>query len=555
MPTPQVSTRRMPHRAAPASQVAGAAGVWPDAPGVDADDATPGWARRLPLLVAGLALAAIYAPAAWSTLVDDWNDPNYSHGVLVPLVVALVAWQRHHQVHATTPESARRDVRWAWLVFLAGCGGFILATAASEAFMQRTSGVLVMAGLLGILGGTLAWRRYAPAVALLACAVPLPYVIFYRISVPLQLLSARLAAGTLTALGVDVTRSGNVFEVGGHALEVVGACSGIRSMMALTTLALTGAVWLRLRPSRGALLALLALPAAMVGNLVRLVITALLVLGMGPKAAEGMLHESVGVVGFAVSLGILAMLVRRMQRGTTGPVRTGTRRRHTNVAAWLGTWQTAAVRPAWIAVALLVLAGAYGAVLRAHAAVPARTANVEAVPLVLADYAGEDLPLDDKTFAQVRPDAYLFRNYASEAGFDVGLYLAYYVNPREGAQVHSPMHCYPGGGWKVLGAEALQVRDLQGRPTQFQRMVARKGDREDVVVYWYETRTGRLTGDFGLKWNLMRTSLLHEPQDVAFVRWSTPRAGGESVDQATERLLGTIATAWPSLQTALPFGT
>lgn len=553
MPTPPVSTRRMPQSAAEAAQVAGAAGVWPDVPGADAEPAPRPWTLRLPLVAALLAVAAIYAPAAISTLRDDWNDSNYSHGVLVPLIALFIAWQRHHDVHTVDAGATRRDARWAWLVFLAGCGGFVLAAAASEAFALRTSGVLVLAGLAGILGGSLAWRRYAPAIALLACAVPLPYVVFYRISVPLQLLSAQWAAGTLTGLGVEVQRQGNVFEVGGHALEVVGACSGIRSMMALTTLGLTGTVWLRLGPWRGALLTLLALPVAMVGNLVRLVITALLVLRMGPKAAEGALHETVGVVGFAVSLGLLALLVRVLQRGRSTaalPVR----RRPANVQAWLRTLQAATVRPAWIAVAMLVLAGAYGAALRAHAATPSRTADVGAVPLSLGGYDGEDLPLDEKTFAQVKPDAYLFRNYASAEGFDVGLYLAYYTNPREGAQIHSPMHCYPGGGWKVLGAEALQVRDLEGRPTQFQRMVARKGGREDVVVYWYETRTGRLTGDFGLKWNLMRTALLHQPQDMAFVRWSTPRAGGESVDEATERLLGTIAGAWPSLQTALPFG-
>jgi exosortase D (VPLPA-CTERM-specific) len=544
----------MHHGAAQVTQAAGAAGVWPDAPGADSDAALPQRTLRLPLLAAALVLVAIYAPAAVSTLIDDWNDPNYSHGVLVPLVALLVAWQRHHDVHAMHLEAARRDGRWAWLVFLAGCGGFVLATAAAEAFAQRTSGVIVLAGLTGILGGSLAWRRYAPAVALVACAVPLPYVIFYRISVPLQLLSAQLASGSLTALGLDVMRSGNVFEVGGNALEVVGACSGIRSMMALTTLALTGGVWLRLRPLRGALLALLALPAAMAGNIVRLVITALLVLRMGPKAAEGTLHETVGAVGFAVSLGLLVLLVRVMQRGTDAAARPRRRRAHTNGLAWLRTLRVAAVRPAWVAVALLGMAGAYGAVLRAHAATPSRTAHVETVPLMLAGYAGEDLPLDEKTFAQVKPDAFLFRNYAHADGFNVGLYLAYYVNPREGAQIHSPMHCYPGGGWKVLGAEALQVRDLEGHPTRFQRLVARKGGREDVVVYWYETRTGRLTGDFGLKWNLMRTALLHQPQDMAFVRWSTPRAGGESVDQATERLLGTIATAWPSLQQGLPFG-
>ena len=75
-----------------------------------------------------------------------------------------------------------------------------------------------------------------------------------------------------------------------------------------------------------------------------------------------------------------------------------------------------------------------------------------------------------------------------------------------------------------------------------------------MVLYWYDTRTGRLTSDLDLKFNLMRTALLHRPQDAAFVRWSTPLVPGENVDTATARLLGAVADTYPALEAALPFG-
>jgi EpsI family protein len=148
----------------------------------------------------------------------------------------------------------------------------------------------------------------------------------------------------------------------------------------------------------------------------------------------------------------------------------------------------------------------------------------------------------------------VFRSYQSDSTQPVGLYVAYYSDPREGAQIHSPLHCYPGAGWKVLRSEPLRIRDLQGVHTRMQRLLVAKDDRHDVVVYWYDTRTGRLTSDLELKLNLMRTALLHRPQDAAFVRWSTPMDPGESLDDATQRLLATVARAYPELQAALPFG-
>jgi exosortase len=149
----------------------------------------------------------------------------------VPLVIAALLWSRHHDLHRLTQRAALRLAIVAQLCFVAGIAAFLVGGAASESFTLRVSGILILVGLCGILGGPSRLRRYGPALALACCAVPLPYVVFYKISFPLQLLSAQLAAGCLHALGLEVSRSGNIFEVGGQALEVVGACSGIRSMM------------------------------------------------------------------------------------------------------------------------------------------------------------------------------------------------------------------------------------------------------------------------------------------------------------------------------------
>lgn len=522
------------------------------------------WRQRLPWLVAGALLALVYAPIAWSALVDCWNDSNYSHGVLIPLVVVLLMRARRCDPVDLDARTARRNTVWAWLWVAAGLAAHIAGSAAAESFTLRMSGVCLAVGLCGVVAGPAAMRRFGPALALLACAVPLPYVFYYRISVPMQLVSAQLASATLHGMGFDVTRSGNVFQVGGHALEVIGACSGIRSMMALSTLALVGGVWMRLGAARVAAIAALALPVAMLGNILRLVITALLVLRFGPKAAEGTIHEAAGVVCFALSVALLAGVlhgVRRIGRRS----RTGAAPAATAAAAEVSVnaapashtspraGAVARARPVWAAAVALALVAGYGGWLRAHARVAAVPVQLDAMPLALAEYSGADVEIDARTREQLRADAFLFRSYAHPVTPSVGLYLGYYRDPRQGAQIHSPLHCYPGGGWKVLRSEPLRVRDLAGEPTRMQRLVVRKQDRHDVVVYWYDTRIGRLTGDVALKLALMRTALLHQPQDVAFVRWSTPQAEGEDLDATTRRLLRAVALATPSLEAGLPF--
>jgi hypothetical protein len=151
--------------------------------------------QRLSILALGLAYAGLYAPIAAGTLADCWRDENYSHGLILPLLVWVLARQRHHDIFVLGQRAAQRLTWLGWGLFAAGCAAFVVGAAASEWFTLRASGVLVLAGLCGILGGPLRLRRWGPPLLLLLGTIPLPYVIFYKISFPLQLLSARLAAG------------------------------------------------------------------------------------------------------------------------------------------------------------------------------------------------------------------------------------------------------------------------------------------------------------------------------------------------------------------------
>lgn len=560
--------------------VQGAAGVWPEAR-EDVGSSLRAWAPRL---VAGALLAtylAFYGPVFATALRDCWNDPNYSHGVLVPIAALALAWMRRRDVfyHPGPVRRAWNIVAWSALGF--GCAGWVAAGAAAEEFTQRAAGIGIGLGLSGVLGGAARLRRYGWPILLLLCAVPLPSLVYSQVSFPLQLLSARLAAGTLDLLGLEVVRSGNIFEVNGNALEVVRACSGIRSIMALGTLAFAAAVALRLRPWQVLGLAAAVLPAALCGNLLRLVATSLLVVGFGPSTAEGHVHEAVGVASFVASLAILAVVLRLVRHGDVarsdaapagaphaeGDAAAATRWRSPLGALPLSRLRFevvaavrafAASRPpstraAAGALALLVTAGGYAMFLHRHAVEAGAPVDLAAVPLDFDVFRGTEIPMTDRVLDQVQADDYVFRSYAAPAGPDVALYVGYYRNPRQGAQIHSPRHCYPGAGWKIRGSEPLVVRDLAGALTPMRRLVVDKNGRRDVVVYWYETRTGRLTGDLELKLALMRTALLHRPQDAAFVRWSTALDGGESVEDATRRLLSAVARAHAHLEAALPF--
>jgi exosortase len=154
------------------------------------------------------------------------------------------------------------------------------------------------------LGGTHYVRILAFPLFLLFFMVPIPAIIYNRITFPLQLLASRVAEGVLLILGIPVLREGNILELAEHRLSVVEACSGIRSLLSLTFLSLVYGHFFEKRTWIRVLLFLATIPIAIVANASRVTLTGFLT-EYKPELAEGFFHAASGWVIFMVALLIM----------------------------------------------------------------------------------------------------------------------------------------------------------------------------------------------------------------------------------------------------------
>jgi exosortase len=270
----------------------------------------PWFPRDRKVLWGALLIAALVAAAYFRVLTklaaDWWQIEDFSHGPLVPPFAAYVLWRKRSRLLAVeiAPNwSGVVLVFFALVVLLLGVYG-------SELFLSRISLIMVLAGLaLGFGGGKLlAEMRFALLVLLLA--IPIPAIVFAHITLPLQMLASQLASALLPLFGVPVLREGNIIQLPAMTLEVAEACSGIRSLMSLLTLAIFYGYFLERPIWRRVALALASVPIAIAANAVRLLGTGLCVQYWDPDKAMGFFHEFQGWVMFLVSLTCLVALDR-----------------------------------------------------------------------------------------------------------------------------------------------------------------------------------------------------------------------------------------------------
>src|ERR1700724_324069 len=216
-----------------------------------------------------LILGALTLWLYWSTLAhlvgQWWNDPNFSHGFFVPLFSAFVLWQERDRL-------ARIPRRPSWsglIVLLVALAVLIVGRLGAELFLARSSLLLVLAGLLILFFGWNLFRAVLFPWAFLTMMIPIPSIALNQITFPLQLLASRVAAAVLPVLGVPIFREGNVINLPAMALEVAEACSGIRSLMSLVTLAIIYGYLMEKRLWIRYLLAVASVPIAVAANSVR----------------------------------------------------------------------------------------------------------------------------------------------------------------------------------------------------------------------------------------------------------------------------------------------
>lgn len=251
-------------------------------------------------LLAGL-IALIYGRILAGLFLDWGKDPNYSHGFLVVPACAWILWKERARFAATPIKPS-----WWGLGIIAGSLTIlIVGVLGAELFLSRTSLIFLLAGLVIQFRG---WRFFRAAFfpwAILFLAVPLPAIIFNQIALPLQFQASRLASAMLSLVGIPVLREGNVIQLPSLSLDVVEACSGLRSLMSLITLAAFYGYIVDRRTGRRILLVLVAVPIAVVANGLRIMGSGFLGEYWSPDKAEGFFHMFSGLLIFVVSFGLL----------------------------------------------------------------------------------------------------------------------------------------------------------------------------------------------------------------------------------------------------------
>lgn len=259
--------------------------------------------------ILGVVLLAVYWNILRALVIQWWDDANYSHGFLVPIFCLYLVWRQRAYLQ-------RLPVRGSLVglaVILVGIGILLAGDLGADNFLMRSSLIVVLAGLVLFLLGRRIFRGLLFPLAFLFFMVPLPGVIFYAITFPLQSLAARQAAWMLEWLGIPVLLDGNVIHLAQLTLGVTEACSGIRSLIALFAAAVAGAYLLL--PVGWPMFVFVAstLPITIFANAARVVLTGLIGQQFGVEYATGFFHEFAGLVIYAFAFVCLAGVYSLLQ--------------------------------------------------------------------------------------------------------------------------------------------------------------------------------------------------------------------------------------------------
>jgi exosortase len=256
--------------------------------------------RRLAVWCAILSglIALLYASVIRNLVVQWWTDPDYSYGFFIPLFSGYILWRERERWTKTEIKPSN----FGFVLQLGAVGLFLIGSLGAELFTTRFSLLVLLAGMILFLAGWQMLRTVSFPLGYLMWSIPIPVIIYNQITFPLQLIASRLATAWLELVHVPVLRDGNILVMSNYSLEVVEACSGIRSLMTLMALAVAyGYLVSPLRWVRYAL-AIFMVPIAIVTNATRIVGAGILAHRFGSAAAEGFLHEFSGWAIFLVAL-------------------------------------------------------------------------------------------------------------------------------------------------------------------------------------------------------------------------------------------------------------
>jgi exosortase len=267
----------------------------------------------LPLLIVGLLLLIPYIPMFYSMGKMWLEDDNMSHGLFVPIVAIFIARDKRHFLATIQPKVNYWGLPLVILGMLMLCIG--PPSLPTFVFITRMAFLFSLVGSILFLCGAATLRALAYPLLLLPLMIPLPGFIYDRLTLPLQLLASFLAENFLTVLGYSVLREGNVLHMPNQTLDVAEACSGLRSLYALTFLTLSYAYFFTGRTWQRWVLVAAIIPVAILANACRVTATAIIG-NYKPEWTVGFYHELLGWTVFVFAAAMLFFMNSILKRFT-----------------------------------------------------------------------------------------------------------------------------------------------------------------------------------------------------------------------------------------------
>ncbi|MEL6420213.1 MAG: VPLPA-CTERM-specific exosortase XrtD [Pseudomonadota bacterium] len=502
--------------------------------------------------------AAFFFVDGLDALFEAWQLPEYSHGPLIPILSGLLFLR---QLKEFPPQPGPKRDRWIGvMVILAAVAFGTLGRLSNINDLVAYATIIWVYGILLVSFGWRTGKHFWPPVLHLVFMLPLPGVVYFKLSTYLQFVSSELGVWFLQLLSVPVFLDGNIIDLGVLKLHVAEACSGLRYLFPIMSFSYIFAVLYRGPMWHKAVLLISAAPITVLMNSVRIAIAGYIAQHYGTDWLDGFTHFFEGWVIFLACIIILFALARLM-------LLFNDRKMSLPEALDLETeglaTQASRLRLIHASPAMATVAGIMLASLLAWQAVPDRdgSANIQresfadfprqihgwaqvGAPEILEPHVERILGADD-----YRSVTFMHPDHAQTVQF----FSAWYADQSRGG-IHSPEICLPGAGWEIAWLERTDVTERMASdvPFKLNRAIIQKGETRMMVFYYFDQKGRKIAWDFAAKYYLMVDGIATGRTDGALVRLTTLIGANETDEQAEDRLWDMLVSLHDTMPRFVP---
>lgn len=504
-----------------------------------------------------LLLVAVSLPLFWmgfESLGRAWRTPEYSHGPLIPLISLFLFLRELRRAPPFDPTAPQNRLPGLLIIAMA----LLISLLGNLVHIPDivTYGMIIWVFGVVILG--FGWARgrthWAPVLHLIFM-LPLPQMLYWKVSIFLQGISSELGVLLVQLAGIPVYLDGNIIDLGVYKLQVAEACSGLRYLFPILSFSYLMSILYRGPLWHKAVLLLSAAPITVLMNSFRIGVIGILVNRYGIEQAEGFLHYFEGWVIFLTCVAILFAMAVALQRLTPNPlpladaIDLDTDKFGIQAARVFGfSWSLALA----CSIALTAASSAF-----LFNSPEARLVTPERTPFLLFPREvdgriGSFEALEPKVEKVLGADDYVSVTYSAAGQAPVSFFAAWYENQSTGGGIHSPEVCLPVAGWEVseLKPHKVDMRGTSYGEFKLNRAVIQKGNNQQLVYFWFEQRGKRMTSDLHAKISGIVDGWTRGRVDGAMVRFITPVTG--TVAEADARLQGFMRETLKTLPRYLP---